>query len=161
VGHSQAGAWWDDAWLAISDGVNEPAAYVAALLSEANHDLARLIDELDGRLEPGERERLFGQSKLLAALELAITGAEVAGRDTFVAIEVKPRRENRVRWRIRIPMLNRALRRAAELKSAGFSKRRAEAIATSEFRVSRTELKDWEARSADFFGRLVSHSPKT
>lgn len=151
---------WDDAWVAISDGVDEPAAYLSACLSRANHDLASLIEQLDGRLKPEERERLYGQSKLLAAVELAITGAEVGGSDTHLALDVRPRRENRVRWRDRIPLLNMALSEATKLENAGLSRDKSAKIAARKLGVSRTQLRDWDKLWAEFSEKFDLSSPE-
>src|SRR5271167_1839374 len=104
---------WYRLWAAIEDG-DEPIESIPASLAEINRRLAELTHRLRPQLEPHDLECLSGASLALAALELAMTGERVRGRDTYLALTFKPRRKNRVRLRDRERKLAAASKRRDE-----------------------------------------------
>jgi hypothetical protein len=144
---------WLRLWAAIEDG-DEPIESIPGSLAEINRRLDELTQRLKPQLEPRDLECLSGVSLALAALELAMTGERVHGRDTYLALTFKPRRKNRVRQRQRERQLSAASTRRGELLDSGLKAREADKMAAKAFGVNRTYLREWEADLERLLGVL-------
>ena len=147
-------------WFAVTDA-DEPIDCVGEYLAEANRELVVITERVKPHLTNQEIEFLSGLSVVMSTLDMALSGEKSDGRDTFYALEFRPRRRNRVKRRDRARKLGAAVRRYTELRSKGLPAREAEQIVISELEVNRTELKAHAARSAAFFASLERLGPKT